>query len=810
MYISTNWLKDFVKIPAKIKAEEIAEKLTNHTVEVEGVLNQEEIFKNVVVGEVLEVNPHPNADRLRATVVDVKKEKLNIVCGAPNVEAGQMVVVALIGAILPNGLEITEAEIRGEKSFGMICAEDELGLGKDHDGIMVLDKGAKAGQEFAKYLKSDDIVLEVDNKSLSNRPDLLSHYGIAREISAIFDLNLKDYDSLFDGKLKFLDEKENTLEVKVEDKELCPRYMAVKINGIEIKESPEWLKERLVAVNQSPINNIVDLTNFVMLESGQPLHAFDAPKVDQVIVRKANKNETVTTLDDKERNLNDTDLVIADSKKAIAIAGVMGGSNSEVDNDTTEIILESANFKATAIRKTSQKLGLRTEASTRFEKSLDTRSTELAIKRFLSLLKEMCPKCEITSALIDIDNSPAQPEAIELDLKWLEIKIGEAIPQKTVVNYLTKLGFILGDKEEGKLAVTIPSWRATKDVATKEDLAEEVLRLYGYDNIPSQMPEITMTLPEVNESRRWERKIKNILALSYSLNESYNYSFVGEDYLKKLSIDFSDYLRLANPLSDIHSLLRQSLAPNLINNVKNNQAKAEELGFFEIGRVYFDAPGALKKDDDKEDTLPHQEDHLGIVLAGSDRDVFVKLKSVVNSLFQGIVRHDTETEFTSLETVPAWADGDNSAKIVVNDTELGVITLVSKKTAANLNLKKEVAVVEISFSNLIEFLRQQKEFRFKEAPKYPPMVRDIAFVVEQGILYNDLKREISSFNPLIKTVELFDVYEGNKLEGNKKSLAFHLSFQSEEKTLTTEEVDKIQNELTEHMFNKFEAKLRDF
>ena len=406
MYISLNWLKDFVKIPTKIKPEEIAAGLTSHTVEVEGLVKQEEQYKQVVVGQVLEVNKHPNADRLRVTLVDVKKKKLTIVCGAPNVAVGQFVPVALVGANLPNGLEIKESEIRGVKSEGMICAEDELGLGKNHEGIIVLKENAKLGQLFADYLKANDIILEVDNKSLSNRPDLLSHYGLARELSAIFDSPLKPYEKFFNTKFTFLSAKENKLEIKVEDKKLCPRYTAVQIDNIKVLESPAWLKERLIAVGQRPINNIVDLTNYVMWECGQPLHAFDAAQVRKIVVRRATKGEVIETLDEKERILIESDLLITDGKKPLALAGIMGGRNSEINLATASLVLESANFLATSIRQTAQRLGLRTEASLRFEKSLDPNLTPLAVKRFLALLKETCPDLKIASALVDLNHAP--------------------------------------------------------------------------------------------------------------------------------------------------------------------------------------------------------------------------------------------------------------------------------------------------------------------------------------------------------------------------------------------------------------------
>lgn len=809
MYLSLNWLKDYVKIPAKIKAENIAEELTNHTVEVEGFISSAEQFNKVVVGKILEVNPHPNADRLRLALVDVKNKKLHIVCGAPNIEAGQLVPVATVGAILPNGLEIKESEIRGEKSEGMLCAEDELGLGKNHDGIMILKESAKIGEPFSKYLKVDDLVLEIDNKSLSNRPDLLNHYGIARELAAIFDLTLKPYEKLIDRKWDFLSVKENKLEVKVLAPDLCLRYMAVAVSNIEIKESPAWLKERLIAANQRPINNIVDLTNYVMFDCGQPMHAFDAAKIKKIVVRCAEKNEAIETLDEKVRVLSTDDLVITDGKNPVALAGIMGGHNSEINNDTKELVLESANFLAASVRKTSQRLGLRTESSVRFEKALDPALPELAIFRFLTLLKEICPEMKINSALIDINNAGQKQLEVDFDLEWLKNKIGQEIPRETVINILEKLGFGLADKKAEILRVAIPSWRATKDVSNKEDLAEEIIRLYGYDNIASQMPILEMSVPEVNEERKIERKIKNILALKNSLNEAYNYSFVGEDQLKKINIDYSNYLKLANPLSGIANLLRQSLVPGLVSNIKTNQFKSDNFGFFEIGSVFFKTTGALKKDSAEGTFLPYQEKKLGLVIAGSD-DLFGRLKGIIDSLFKNILNQEVEAEFLVSEDVPAWADKNSSAKVLVLGQELGLIALLNLEASANMNLKKNVALTELNFNKLVELVLRQDSFNFVEAPKYPPIIRDLAFVVNGKILYNDLRSAILKFNSLIKSVELFDVYIGNKLAADEKSLAFHINYLSAERTLKSEEIDLLQADLINHLAEVYEAKLRDF
>lgn len=807
MYLSINWLRDFIKIPAKLTPADIASALTRHTVEVEGVIEQSAKFTNVVVGRILEVTAHPNADRLRQTVVDIGTEKLEIVCGAPNVAAGQMVPVALVGATLPNGLEIKEAEIRGVKSRGMICAEDELGLGKDHEGIMVLDKRAKIGQSFAKYLKTEDSVLEVDNKSLSNRPDLLSHYGIARELGVIFDLPLKSYDQII-GKMEFPD-KAPKLGVKIEDKQGCPRYQAVKIEGVAVKESPAWLKERLVAVGQRPISNIVDLTNYVMLEFGQPLHAFDAAKVDRISVRRAVKNETITTLDGLERILDEDDLIIVSADIPVALAGIMGGLDSGVGAGTTSIILEAANFQATVVRKTSQKLGLRSESSVRFEKSLDPNLTDLALRRFLSLLKKICPGMKLASEIYSSSEPVNNASPVVLDLDWLDRKIGQPLPRGRVTAILGRLGF--GVEDDGSsLSVTTPSWRATKDVSSKEDLAEEVLRFYGYDNIASRLPVQELVVPETNEPRRLARRLKDFLAAKHALAEEYNYSFVGEDFLTKLGIDFSHHLRLANPVSEVLSLLRRSLAPGLIANIRNNQAKSDRLGFFEIGSVFSATPGAVKKEKAGDEFLPYQETRLAVAISDSSSDLFSQIKGVIVSLLQAAINPEAEPQFLALDDLPAWADAKEAAKILFRGHDLGLIAMVSTEAADNINLKKATAIAEINFDLLARLAIAAGPVRWREAPKYPAVRRDIAIVVADKVLYNDLKKEIVLASPLVVSAELFDTYSGDKLSSGEKSLAFHLEYRSDDRTLTASEVEEEEKKVLDRLQEKHAARLREF
>ncbi len=812
MYLSLNWLKDFVSIPRSVSVQEVADKLTLHTVEVEDIVKQAEKFDSVIVGKILEIKKHSNADKLQVAKVNVGSEKLDIVCGAPNIEVGQLVPVALVGAILPNGLEIKKAEVRGEMSEGMMCAPDEIGFGDDHSGILILDKKAKIGKSIAEYFKFGDTVLEVDNKSLSNRPDLLNHYGIARELSAIFNTKLKQIDS---DKLKKLISKNknkelNILKVKVKDEKLCPRYMAIEMKDIEIGESPKWIQERLIAVGMRPISNIVDIINYVMFEFGQPMHAFDADKVSEIGVRPANAGEEIETLDGQIRKLEKNMLLIIDSKKPIAIAGVMGSANSEVGEEIKNIILESANFEPYQTRKTTQILSLRTEASTRFEKSLDPNLCETALARAIELILESCPKASISSNLIDEKNFKLDQGPIDLDLKWMEKIVGQVIEVKKIKETLILLGFEIAEenKEDGILKIMVPSWRATRDVSISEDVVEEIIRIYGFNNIKIESPLVELQAPKLNNERLIERSVKNILSKSASLNETYNYSFVGEELLKKLNIDFSSHIKLVNPLSKNHTMLRQSLVPNLLENIHINQSKFNQIGIFEIGSVFYDLPSSINKDVKSKESLPFQEKRLAIMIASDNsKKTLNKLKGQLEILLENF---DLDLLYEKKDDSIGWEDVSSLTKIIINNQEIGFLSLVDDKALNRVGIKIKVGVLEINFDLLYRVISNKTNKSYQEILKYPSAVRDIAFVVRDKILYNDIKNEIEIFDELIASVELFDVYQGNKLGKDKKSLAFHVSYQADDRTLVNEEVDQIQNSLVKHLEKKYEAQIRNF
>ncbi|MFH1838608.1 MAG: phenylalanine--tRNA ligase subunit beta [Candidatus Kuenenbacteria bacterium] len=833
MQLSLNWLKDFVDIPKSITPEKLGLKLTMHTVEIDGIKKQAENLDGVVVGEILEIKKHPNADKLSIAQVDVGEKKTwQIIFGQMlKVEVGQKIPVALAPTILPGDKKIEKTKLRGEISEGMFCLDQELGLSKEGISAHFFNKNIKNGTSIIEALKLNDVIFEVDNKSITHRSDLWGHYGMARDIATFLNIKLKKYNVNLQINANYANNiNTQQIDIKVEDPKLCSRYMAIAMDKIEIKDSPEWMQKRLISVGMRPINNIVDITNYVMLELGQPTHTFNLEKIKSIqipnskfqipnkskiqnsklktniIIRKAKNNEIIKTLDGQNRKLDESMLIIADNKKPIAIAGIMGGANSEVDNNTTSILIESANFNPISIRKTAQKLGLRSEASIRFEKSLDPNLCELALMKIVELIKESCSQAEIISELKDEKKYSLNHGPIELDLELVNKRIGKKIEEKKIIEILENLGFEI-KKNNNILIVTIPSWRATKDVSIPEDLVEEIIRIYGYDNLDSQMPKITMQSPEINQERLLERKIKNILSNGAKLTEVYNYSFVGEYQLKKMGVNFFSHIKLINPIASHQTMLRQNLLVNLLENIKLNQAKYENINLFEIGNIYLNSFGNINKDNETKDTLPCQEKYIGIIIAGKENNLFCKTKGIVEYLINDF---NLKVDFKLIEIYPEWLNKKIIAQINVQDKNIGIVAQLDDQIINNLGIKKQVVMAEINFQKFCDLILNNQDKKYKEIAKYPSVIRDLAFVIDDEILYSDIKNEIENFDNLIKQVELFDIYQGEKLGQNKKNLAFHIMYQALNRTLTIDEIDQVQEKLIKYLEKKFKAQIRNF
>lgn len=816
MKISKKWLQEFVFLPDSLSAEELGRELTMRTVEVEGIEDRGKTLDHIVVAQIKSIEKHPNADKLRVCQVDAGTEVIQIVCGGSNLEVGMKVVLAKIAAsVVWHGqgdpIIMEKATLRGVDSFGMICTSDEVGLlamfpkKDDHEVVDLTHLKDKAGTPLAKALGLDDVTLEVDNKSLSNRPDLWGHIGMAREIATIYHkkLTVPNLSAIKPG-------NDLKLSVSVEDTTLCPRYMAVALSGIHIEASPKWMQERLEACGIRPINNIVDITNYVMMEMGQPCHAFDASKISdhKIIVRRAKDGEKFVTLDEKEHTLTSDMLMIADSEKPLALAGVMGGLHSGINENTQSIIFESATFEASSIRKTSTKLALRTDSSARFEKSLDPINADLGLRRLVELTLQICKDAHVASTVLDQYPKPVETKVIETSFAFFEQKVGITLDHKKVKDILERLGFMLAKGKKGQLKITIPSWRATKDVSIPEDLVEEIIRIMGYEMVPATLPTFAITPPRQNPVKVLERQIKEILALEASFTETYNYSFESPELLKKLGVDTSLHLELENPIAKDRPLIRRSIIPNLLENVESNLHRFDEIKMFETGRVYKIEEAGERVEAKDDGLLPRQDSYLGMVYAKKGNATpFFALSKVVTDMFARL--------HVAFEIIPAENESFAATPFVhpgrfaflrVSGAIVGRITELHPSIAKNLGIAERVAFVEINLNILSDHFVE--ELSYSALSTYPDVVRDIAIVVEKNVTHASLLAALRSVDPLISSVELFDVYEGERLGGNKKSMAYHITYRSTERTLTTAEVDAVHKKVLETLEKHFAAEIR--
>lgn len=787
MFISLNWIKDFVDLKGKINPKEFGELITVRTAEVEGFNDLSAAFDNMVVGRIEKIKPHPDADKLTVTETNVGGKIHQIVCGASNIYEGMYAPVALEGAKVKwhgegDWVELKPTKVRGVMSDGMLCAGEEIGLESKEDGIYDL-KGmdVKEGMPLAKVFAKDDIVFEIDNKSLTHRPDLWGHYGMAREIAAITGNGLKKLEP----KVKIPASGESP-EIEVKDGDLCPRYCGIIIKNIKVEESPKWLKDRLVAVGYRPISNIVDVTNYVMAELGQPLHAFDKGFIKGgIVVKRAKKNEKITTLDGQERKLDENMLVIADHEKPVAIAGVMGGENSEINDGTTEIIIESANFNPQSVRTTSVKLGLRTEAVQRFEKSLDPHLAEFAIKRTAELILQICPGAKIAGPITDINNFELKELVITLDTEKVASKIGAPVTAKQCKDILESLEFGVHKKSDTKLEVLVPSFRATKDIDIEDDLVEEIVRIYGYENVQATLPDLPIKTPIENVERVRKHHARNLLSYGFGLTEVYNYSFYGTDELRNCLMKDSGHILLDNFLSSDQTHLRVSLVPNLLKNVVANLRYFPGFGLYEVGRTY----------KENGDFFPLEEKWIGgaIVLPKKAKlEPFYDAKSVVLNFLKQF--SGSEAKLMKDEKALPYAHPSRCAKIILRGKEVGNVFEAHPQVLKNFDIEAKVAMFEINFTQIAAM--EAPMTKYSSLPKFPGLDIDISVVVDRKKTVGEVESEITKADKdLIKRVKLFDIYEGENIENDKKAFAFRVLLQAQDRTLTDDEMSSVQKKI---------------
>ncbi len=799
MKVSLNWLSDYVDI-GDIALDEIVDKLTTSGLEVEEVIDEAKNFENIVVGLVKEVKKHPNADKLSLCIVNDGKDDYQVICGAPNVAPGQKTAFAKVGAYLPSvNLTLKKAKIRGVESFGMLCAEDELGLSDNHEGIMVLDDDVPVGAPLSDVLNKNDVILDI--AITPNRADALSHVGIARDLGALFGRPLK----LPEVKLE---ESENDVNgfasVEIENVTDCPRYVAKVITNVTIKESPEWLKRKLTAVGLRPINNVVDATNFVLYELGQPLHAFDLDKLagKKIIVKNVEDGYKFITLDSKERELKSTDLMICDAERPVAIAGVMGGENSEVSSETKNILIESAYFNPSAIRKTAKRLGMSTDASYRFERGCNPEITEFAAERVISLIHELGGG-EIAKGTIDVYPNKLTRPVISLRFERLNKVLGFEIEPGKVKSIFNALEFEVVDENEEKITVEIPLFR--HDLEREIDLIEEVVRIYGFDKIPLT-EKIQVALEEKIDQTAFNGKVRDYLtALGF-------YEIVTNSLLnEKSALYFGKAIPVLNPQSIEMTHARTSLIPGILSTIERNiRVKEKNLKLFEIGHTF---EAKTEKEIESFDDI-EELDKLTFAVTGKRKeDVwytedlpfdFYDISGAMDEILRklGVKEKFTDSYILEPDDIFLFRLEKKFKKNIV-----AVGGKVKQELLKEFNISQDVYLFDVN----LEVLRQIhiETRKFNELLKFPKIVRDFAFIFDKDILYETVVKEIQkSSSKLLKKIKLFDIFESDSLGRDKKSMAFQVEYYDENRTLTEEEIDKEFWKTIEHIKSKFKAELR--
>lgn len=792
MKLSLNWIKDYVAIPDGTDLKQLAFDLTMSTVEVEGVTELARQFDGIVVGEIKEVLPHPNADKLRVCKVDTGDTEIHdIVCGGTNLEKGMKVVVACPGAMVRwhgegEPVEIKNAKLRGVASYGMICASVEVGLADlfpaaDGEIMDLTSFDCEAGTPLAKALDLDDVILEIDNKSMTNRPDLWGHYGIAREISALYGLPLKQ--------IQPFETDAEELVIEISDLERCPRYIGVKMQGLCVKPSPFEMQSRIWRVGMRPINALVDVTNYVMLALGQPTHMFDADVIEgHINVRRANEGEKLTLLNGKELSLASDDLVIADNAGAIALAGVMGGSKDSVLPTTHNTVLEVASFESRGVRRTALRYDNRTEASSRYEKAIDPERCDLALSMTMQMLYELYPDLKVVAYT---DKYPVHLKCCEIDvsLDWLARRLGKTLPNDRIAYKLGLLGFKT-QFDGDNMHVTVPTWRSTGDVSIKADIMEEVARMYGYENF-DPTPITTSFTGIINQlDVDLVRRIKEYLAFRCNMQEVFSYPWIPDEFVMPIMGNTDGMLRLSTPPAQNESYIRSSLLPGLCRAAVKNERYFAEFAIFEEAEVFFD--GGYSSKYDQNEKLPIQHRNIAGLFAGDPTDVmsiFRRAKGVLQAMPR--ITHMQSFEFKH-DTKPVWADNVAWLNICVGETNVGSVGLLAKKPSLDCGIKN-IAVVMFEIDTEYLSPLASRTNKFEHLDEFPTIDYDVSLLFDLDTKWQDIysaaikKKNADSY---LKDVAFVEEYKGAQVPVGKKSVTLRLTIGAHDHTLKSDEIDK--------------------
>ncbi len=786
MKISLNWIKEFVNLDG-ISIEELENRFILSVAEIENIETKGKDISNCIAAKIIKCSKHPDSDKLKLLVVDTGEEKVDVVCGADNAEEGIIVPFVKLGGSNKKIPKVERTNIAGFDSMGVCCSEEELGISDNNSGLMILPDDIEIGTDIKDIIPIDDIIIEIDNKSLTHRPDLWGHYGIAREIAAITNRELKPLS---------MDELEDSLNkpsitVDVQSAKKCFRYSCISIDNIKKNKAPIYMAVRLYYCEMRSINLLVDLTNYIMLELGQPMHAFDKSFMPQVKLIDSQANDKFVTLDNEERILPEGTLMICNDKEPVAIAGVMGGLNSEVRPESTSILLESANFDGASVRKTALNLSLRTEASARFEKVLDPELTIIAIKRFVKLLRDVDPGIEISSSLTDNYIYKYPKINIEITQEYIERYMGISISEEKIIEILESLEFKV-TKLDNSISIDVPSFRATKDISIKADIVEEVSRIYGYDNIEPVPYKSATTSLKINEFRALEHKIKELLCEGLNFCEVHSYVWFDDDLNKKLGIGKREGIKIINSVSG-NSTLRDSLVPSMLYFSSLNSKNFDEFNILEIGSTF----NGLN-----EDNLVNESNKLCILMASrklNENDCFYKLKGILNKITS--VTKAKDLSYVQLDKELPWIHPVKSSKLLMDDKDLGYMSVLNHNISQNIDKKLNIAFAEIDMDVLNDI--DKKAIRFKDVSKYPGVDIDFTFLVDKNELFDTTKGNIESIDcNFINKISFVDSYIGKGVPDDKKSMTFNFLVKSSEKTLDGNEIESVRKTILDHLASK--------